>query len=43
MALSTTSAVKLNSGHMMPRLGFGVGYSTDAAKSATGALEVGYR
>jgi len=43
MALSISSTIKLNSGHSIPRLGFGVFESTDALKSTGAALQAGYR
>lgn len=41
--LSIHSTIKLQSGALMPRLGFGVYQSKDALNSVTVALEVGYR
>jgi len=43
MALSISSTVKLNTGHAMPLLGFGVFQSTNALQSCKVALEAGYK
>lgn len=43
MALSIQTTLKLNSGHSIPQLGFGVFESKDALKSTTAALKAGYR
>lgn len=41
--LTIHSTIKLQSGALMPRLGFGVYQSKDALNSVTVALETGYR